>query len=63
MNLPTGTQALEVQVLNFARGHPDSKTSLKMRLELESTWIKRLRSFVPSGLNLMNSSERKRDIY
>ena len=59
----TGTQALEVQVLNFAKGHPDSKTSLQMRLELESTWIKRLRSFVPAGLNLMNTSERKKDIY
>ena len=31
-----GTQALEVQVLNFARGHPDSKSSLKMRLEHET---------------------------
>ena len=58
-----GVKSLEVQVLNFCKGHPDSKTSLKMRLELESKWIKRLRSDVPTGLNLMNSSERKRDIY
>ena len=58
-----GVESLEVQVLNFCKGHPDSKTSLKMRLESELKWIKRLRSYVPTGLNLMNTSERKRDIY
>ena len=52
-----GINSLQVQVLNFAKGHPDSKTSLTMRLELESKWIKRLRSFVPTGLNLMKTSE------
>ena len=56
-----GTKALEVQVLNFAKGHPDSKSSLKMRLELEKMWIERLRSFVPSGLNLMKTPERNTD--
>ena len=56
-----GTQALEVQVLNFAKGHPDSKSSLKMRLDLESMWIKRLRCFVPAGLNLMKAPERNTD--
>ena len=56
-----GTQALEVQVLNFAKGHPDSKSSLKMRLELESMWIKHLRCFVPSGLNLMKAPELNTD--
>ena len=56
-----GTKALEVQVLNFAKGHPDSKSSLKMRLELEKMWIERLRCFVPSGLNLMKTPERNTD--
>ena len=54
-----GIMSLSVKVLNFAKGHPDSKTSLTMRLELESKWIKRLRCFVPRGLNLMKYTERK----
>ena len=54
-----GIRSLSVKVLNFAKGHPDSKTSLTMRLELESKWIKRLRCFVPRGLNLMKYTERK----
>ena len=58
-----GKKSLQVQVLNFAKGHPDSKTSLTMRLELESMWIKRLRCFVPTGLNLMKKSERNSDNY
>ena len=58
-----GTKSLSVQVVNFAKGHPDSKASLTMRLELESMWIKRLRTHVPTGLNLNKSSERNYDTY
>ena len=58
-----GIKSLSVQVVNFAKGHPDSKSSLTMRLELESMWIKRLRSYVPTGLNLNKTSERNFDIY
>ena len=58
-----GLKSLQVQVLNFAKGHPDSKTSLRMRLELESMWIKRLRCFAPTGHNLMKTSERNLDNY
>ena len=47
-----GSKSLSVQVLNFAKGHPDSRSSLDLRLELESMWINRLRSHVPTGLNL-----------
>ena len=54
-----GITSLKVAVLNFAKGHPDSKTSLCMRLELESKWMHRLRSFVPTGLNLTKNIERK----
>ena len=56
-----GSKSLTVQVLNFAKGHPDSKSSLEMRLELESMWINRLRSHVPRGLNLKIKSERNKD--
>ena len=58
-----GINSLQVQVLHFAKGHPDSKTSLTMRLELESKWIKRLRSFVPTVLNLMKTSKRNYEPY
>ena len=54
-----GLVSLQAYVLNFARGHPDAKTSLNIRLELESMWIERLRSYVPTGLNLMKNQERK----
>ena len=35
-----GIKSLSVQVVNFATGHPDSKSSLTMRLELEYMWIR-----------------------
>ena len=54
-----GIKSLNVRVLNFAKGHPDSKSSLCMRLDLESKWIKRLRSLVPTGLNFMKYIELK----
>ena len=54
-----GLVSLHAYVLNFARGHPDAKTSLNIRLELESMWIERLRSHIPTGLNLMKNQECK----
>ena len=58
-----GIKSQSVQIINFAKGHPDSKSSLTMRLELESMWIKRLRSYIPTGLNLAKTSERNYDTY
>ena len=58
-----GIKSLSVQIVNFAKGHPDSKSSLTMGLELESMWIKGLRSYVPTGLNLNKTSERNYDTY
>ena len=58
-----GSKSITVQVLNFAKEHTDSKSSLDLRLELESMWINRLRSHIPTGINLKIKSERNKDQY
>ena len=56
-----GTKYLQVQVLNFVKGHPDSKTSLSMRVGINVD--QKVKLFVPTGLNLMRTSERNYETY
>ncbi len=46
--------AVEIYVLKFIRGHPDSTQSKALRDEHEIRWIHRLRSVLPFGLNSMD---------
>ena len=54
-----GIRDLEVFVLQFTRGHPDSDLSLSRRLEIEQAWISRLRSKIPEGLNVFNNKNKQ----
>ena len=46
--------AVEIYVLKFIKGHPDSQSAKKMRDDHEIKWIHRLRSELPYGLNSMD---------
>ena len=48
---------MEVYVLQFAKGHPDIAGSLFHRLDLEQTWICRIRTKIPDGLNVFNNKK------
>ena len=51
---------VHVYVLQFATGHPDRDRSMTDRLDLEQTWICKLRTKIPDGLNVF--SNKKTDI-
>ena len=57
-NLPghRGITSLETHVLCFVRSNPNNPLSRNVRIKAELQWIHRLRSFVPKGLNLMDST-------
>ena len=57
-NLPghRGIASLETHVLCFVRSNPNNPLSRHVRIKSELQWIHRLRSFVPKGLNLMDST-------
>ena len=46
-----------VYVLQFAKGHPDSAGSLFHRIDLEQTWICRIRTKIPDGPNVFNNKK------
>ena len=50
----SGLRDVCLHVLQFGRNDPDSKESLRVRLELEQLWIHRLRSTTPMGLNVFD---------
>ena len=49
----SGITDMTTYVLQFARGHPDSDSSLLHRLDLEQNWMCTLRTKVPEGLNVL----------
>ena len=51
-----GISSLEVHVLSFIRANPNNPQSRQARIKCELKWIHRLRSFVPKGLNLMDTT-------
>ena len=51
-----GLASLEVHVLSFIRANPNKPESKLARIKCELKWIHRLRSFVPKGLNLMDTT-------
>ena len=55
-----GIRDLEVSVIQFIRGHPDSDLALSRRLEIEQAWISRLRSKIPEGLNVFNNENKNK---
>ena len=51
-NTHEGVDDVEVFVLEFISAHPDSAKATHLRDTMERKWIFRLRSLVPTGLNL-----------
>ena len=49
-----GTRDLRIQVLEFIKSPPESAYSLQVRLQKEKTWIHRLRTPAPTGLNIFD---------
>ena len=50
----TGIWDLTVHILEFIPAHPDSSSASALRDSAERKWIYRLRSLVPTGLNVLN---------
>lgn len=59
-NLPDhrGTRDLEIHILDYIRAPPDSATAAVLRDKKEYTWIQRLRSQIPMGINTMDRMPR-----
>ena len=51
-NTHQGVEDVEVFVLEFISAHPESANATHLRDTMERKWIYRLRSLVPTGLNL-----------
>ena len=45
---------MEIRVLNFVKEDPRTERSLFLRLKKEKTWIHRLRTPAPTGLNIFD---------
>ena len=50
----TGISDMSVYILEFIKAPPDSATAFALREKAKRMWIYRLRSAIPSGLNLMD---------
>ena len=55
-NNHNGLDSMRVYVLSFIRANPHNPQSRLLRIKSELQWIHRLRSFVPKGLNLMDTT-------
>ena len=49
-----GTKDMIIRVLDFIKESPDTQYSLFLRLKKEKTWIHRLRTPAPTGLNIFD---------
>ena len=52
-----GIPDMMAYVLQYSKGHSDSESSLLQRLNLEQTWICRLRTKILDGHNVCNNKK------
>ena len=46
---------MKVYILDFIYEHPESKRGTKLRKSIEFSWIQRLKTLVPMGMNILES--------
>ena len=51
----SGPKDMRVYILDFIYEHPQSKRGTKLRKSIEFSWIQRLKTMVPSGMNILES--------